>query len=138
MDALVRATGLCRSVLLVALAGCAGGGALRVEDITPEWIPALEQARALHPGDAATLGRLGVAYFKAQEGALQVLPTEGTVLITVVDSDKEEALQVAKHFVGLGFNVLATQGTHKLLSDHGVPSECSRNRTRPVPASICR
>lgn len=69
MDVLVRATGLCRSVLLVALAGCAGGGGLRVADITPEWIPALEQARALHPGDAAALGRLGVAYFKADRFA---------------------------------------------------------------------
>jgi len=65
----------------------------------------------------------GVAYFKAQEAALQALPTEGTVLLTVVDADKDEALQAAKHFVSLGFNVLATQGTHKMLSEHSVPSE---------------
>jgi carbamoyl-phosphate synthase large subunit len=65
----------------------------------------------------------GVAYFKAQEGALQALPTKGTVLITVVDADKDEARQVAKHFVSLGFKILATQGTHKMLSEHGLPSE---------------
>jgi carbamoyl-phosphate synthase large subunit len=65
----------------------------------------------------------GVAYFKAEEGALQALPTEGAALITVVDADKQAALQVARHFVSLGFNVLATNGTHKLLSEHGVRSE---------------
>jgi carbamoyl-phosphate synthase large subunit len=65
----------------------------------------------------------GLAYFKAQEGALQALPTQGTVLITVVDDDKQEGLQVAKHFVSLGFNVLATRGTHKMLSANDVPSE---------------
>jgi len=69
MDAVVRAAGLCRGVLLVALAGCAGGGALRVGDITPESVPALEQERAQHPTDAAVLARLGVAYFKADRFA---------------------------------------------------------------------
>jgi TolB-like protein len=65
MSAPTRAVGACRLALLLLLAGCAGGGALRVSDITPEAIPGLEQARAQHPGDAATLARLGVAYFKA-------------------------------------------------------------------------
>lgn len=65
MSAPTRAIGACRLALLLLLAGCAGGGALRVSDITPEAIPALEQARAQRPGDAATLARLGVAYFKA-------------------------------------------------------------------------
>jgi TolB-like protein len=69
MDARVRATRHCRAVLLLALAGCAGGGALRVGDITPESIPALEQARDQRPGDAAALARLGVAYFKADRFA---------------------------------------------------------------------
>ncbi len=65
----------------------------------------------------------GVAYFKAQEGALQALPTEGAVLITVADADKQAALQVAKRFGTLGFKIMATQGTHKLLAEHGVQAE---------------
>lgn len=69
MDVPVRARGLCRSILLVALAGCAGGGTLRVGDITPESIPALEQARDRNPADATALARLGVAYFKADRFA---------------------------------------------------------------------
>jgi TolB-like protein len=69
MSAYARAIGACRWALLLGLAGCAGGGALRVSDITPQAIPALEEARAAHPGDANTLGRLGVAYFKAERFA---------------------------------------------------------------------
>ncbi len=69
MSAPTRAIGACRLAVLLLLAGCAGGGALRVSDITPEAIPALEQARAQRPGDAATLTRLGVAYFKAERFA---------------------------------------------------------------------
>lgn len=69
MSAPIRAIGPCRLALLLLLAGCAGGGALRVSDITPESIPGLEQARAQRPGDAATLARLGVAYFKAERFA---------------------------------------------------------------------
>ena len=69
MSAPTRAIGASRLAVLLLLAGCAGGGALRVSDITPEAIPGLEQARAQRPGDAATLARLGVAYFKADRYA---------------------------------------------------------------------
>ncbi len=69
MDAVARAAGLCRCLILVALAGCAGGGALRVGDITPASIPGLEQDRDRRPDDAAVLTRLGVAYFKADRFA---------------------------------------------------------------------
>ena len=69
MSAHARAIGACRWAVLLGLAGCAGGGALRVSDITPQSIPALEEARAVRPADANTLGRLGVAYFKAERFA---------------------------------------------------------------------
>jgi TolB-like protein len=65
MSAYARAIGACRWAFLLGLAGCAGGGGIRVADITPESIPQLEEARTRHPGDAEALGRLGVAYFKA-------------------------------------------------------------------------
>ena len=63
MSASVRALGFSRLVLLLSVGACAGGGALRVSDVTPQSIPALESARAQRPTDAATLSRLGVAYF---------------------------------------------------------------------------
>jgi len=40
----------------------------------------------------------GLAFFKAQEAAGQVLPEKGTVLITVYDNDKDTILEVAKEF----------------------------------------
>jgi len=62
----------------------------------------------------------GLAFFKAQEGALQRLPTEGRVLITVADRDKEGVLPAAREFAALGFGILATGGTHDFLARNGV------------------
>ena len=66
MSARVRAIRLCRLVALLGAGGCAGGGAIRVSDVTPESIPTLEAARAERPSDATAWARLGVAYFKAE------------------------------------------------------------------------
>jgi carbamoyl-phosphate synthase large subunit len=65
----------------------------------------------------------GLAFFKAQEGAQQNLPSEGTVLITVSETDKEAVLESASQLEKLGFKIKATEGTHKFLSDHGIESE---------------
>ena len=65
----------------------------------------------------------GQAYFKAQEGALQRLPTEGTVLITTADTDKQAVLNAAQRFAGLGFKIKATRGTHQFLVENGIDSE---------------
>ncbi len=65
----------------------------------------------------------GLAYFKAQEGALQRLPTEGTVLITTADTDKQAVLQAARSFAELGFKIKATRGTHQFLVENGISSE---------------
>lgn len=62
----------------------------------------------------------GLAFYKAQEGALQKLPSEGRVLITVADSDKPEALQVARRLSSLGFGIIATRGTLQYLKDNGI------------------
>ena len=64
----------------------------------------------------------GMAFFKAQAGAKQKLPTEGTVLISVAEKN-ETLLKVARKFAGLGFNILATQGTHQFLKAHGIESK---------------
>jgi len=66
----------------------------------------------------------GSAFFKAQEATGLILPSEGTVLITVVDEDKPSVLETAKAFAKLGFKIKATEGTHRFLTDKGVKTEC--------------
>ncbi|MBI5968369.1 MAG: carbamoyl-phosphate synthase large subunit, partial [Deltaproteobacteria bacterium] len=65
----------------------------------------------------------GLAFFKAEEAANQLLPAKGTVLITVNDKDKGGALEVAQGFKRLGFKIKATEGTHRFLTRHGIESE---------------
>ena len=65
----------------------------------------------------------GMAFYKAQEGAKQTLPTEGTVLISVSRNERPAVLDVAKKFDELGFKIKATEGTHRFLSENGIASE---------------
>ncbi len=62
----------------------------------------------------------GLAFFKAQEAANARLPLEGTVLFTVADHDKHAALEAARQFAALGFELRATAGTCQFLASHGV------------------
>ena len=64
-----------------------------------------------------------LAFHKAQEAAQQLLPQKGTVLISVTDPDKPEALQVAREFAKLGFGLIATEGTQQYLSSNSVQCE---------------
>ena len=64
----------------------------------------------------------GMAYFKAQEAAGSKLPLGGTVLLTVSPRDKEELEPIARDFVELGFKLVATEGTAKLLNGLGIPA----------------
>jgi len=61
------------------------------------------------------------AFAKAQAAAGVVLPTEGTVFITVTDTDKPAATQMAARFHDLGFELIATGGTAQSISSMGVP-----------------
>ena len=70
--------------------------------------------------------RFGLAFYKAQEATQQVLPSEGTVLITVSEKDKGAALEVARRFQELGFRIKATAGTGHFLAEHHVESESIR------------
>jgi len=65
----------------------------------------------------------GLAYYKALEAAQQVLPKEGTVLITVSEQDRPAVLEVASQFDKLGFRIKATNGTHRFLAGHGIKTE---------------
>jgi len=75
----------------------------------------------------------GLAFFKSQEGAQQVLPEKGTVLITVNRKDRPGVLEVARRFHELGFKIKATEGTHAFLDENGIPSEfiCKTYEGRP-------
>jgi len=65
----------------------------------------------------------GMAFYKAQEGAKQFLPAEGTVLISVSSRDRPAVLKAARKFADLGFRIVATEGTHAFLAENKVPSE---------------
>jgi carbamoyl-phosphate synthase large subunit len=65
----------------------------------------------------------GLAFYKAEDAAKSTLPLEGTVLLTVAAKDRPEALEVAREFAKLGFTIRATEGTHKFLAQHQVPSQ---------------
>ena len=65
----------------------------------------------------------GLAFFKAEEATQQRLPTEGTVLITVLEKDRSTVPEIAKRFKMLGFKIMTTEGTHKFLAEHGIDSE---------------
>jgi carbamoyl-phosphate synthase large subunit len=61
------------------------------------------------------------AFGKAQAAAGVSLPSEGSVFITVTDTDKPAATQIAARFHDLGFEVIATGGTAQAISAMGVP-----------------
>ncbi len=75
-------------------------------------------------GEVMGLGSdFGLAYAKAQLGAGQRLPLSGTVFISVYDVDKPAILPVARQFVQMGFDILATDGTWAHLKASGIASE---------------
>ncbi len=65
----------------------------------------------------------GLAFYRAQEGAQQQLPSAGTVLITVSERDRPAVLEAARQFDSLGFNIKATAGTHAFLAEHSIKAE---------------
>ncbi len=65
----------------------------------------------------------GEAYFKAQEATQTKIALSGTVLISVNNSDKPEVVEVAKGFEECGFKIIATGGTHKLITENGIKAE---------------
>ena len=66
----------------------------------------------------------GMAFYKAQEATQVSLPTSGTALLSVSDRDKPELLEVARNLLGLGFKIVATDGTYNYLRQQNV--KCSR------------
>ncbi|MCQ4296736.1 carbamoyl-phosphate synthase large subunit [Pseudomonas stutzeri] len=63
----------------------------------------------------------GEAFAKAQSGASEILPNAGVAFISVRDDDKPLVAGVARDLIGLGFEVVATAGTAKLIEAAGLP-----------------
>jgi carbamoyl-phosphate synthase large subunit len=61
------------------------------------------------------------AFAKSQAGAGVALPREGRVFVSVCDTDKPGATQIAAMMHDLGFHVLATRGTAEAIRRMGVP-----------------
>jgi len=80
----------------------------------------------------------GGAFYKAQDAALSCLPVSGNVVFTVADKDKDASLDVARRFVAMGFNIIATQGTHDFLKQNNIESErvTKMHEKRPNVADI--
>ncbi|KAM7263603.1 hypothetical protein ACFE04_001286 [Oxalis oulophora] len=66
---------------------------------------------------------LAVAFAKAQIAAGQKLPLTGTVFLSLNDLTKSHLEKMAKAFIGLGFEIVATSGTAHFLELKGIPVE---------------
>jgi len=71
-------------------------------------------------GVAATFGE---AFAKAQLSAGQILPTTGTVFVSVNDPDKQTAVDLVRRYAELGFKIIATEGTANVLEKSGLVVE---------------
>ncbi|HEY3853047.1 MAG TPA: carbamoyl-phosphate synthase large subunit [Verrucomicrobiae bacterium] len=63
---------------------------------------------------------LGIAYAKSQMAANSPLPSSGRVFISVSDADKDQVADVAGKFAELGFEIVSTGGTARVLQEAGL------------------
>jgi carbamoyl-phosphate synthase large subunit len=66
---------------------------------------------------------LKTAVYKGLLAAGVEIPVQGTIVATIADKDKEEAVPILKEFAAMGFKLLATEGTAAALEDAGVKVE---------------
>ena len=65
----------------------------------------------------------GLSFSKSQTASFNTLPKEGKVFISLMDLDKEFAVEIARGFVDLGFDLIATSGTHQVISQARIECE---------------
>ncbi|MBQ3095827.1 MAG: carbamoyl-phosphate synthase large subunit, partial [Clostridia bacterium] len=83
--------------------------------------------------------RLNRAVYKALQASGMQLLNYGTVLVTITDRDKEEALPLIRRFYDLGFNIEATTGTAKFLKEHGIRTRVRQkisDNSEDIPEAI--
>ena len=64
-----------------------------------------------------------IAFAKSQLGGGTRVPRRGTVFVSVRETDKTRIVDAVRLLFSLGFKVMATSGTQRFLTDHGVPAE---------------
>ena len=85
-------------------------------------------------GEVMGVGKtFGEAFVKSQIGAGTKLPTSGKVFLTVKNSDKPRAVEVARQLVALGFELVATRGTAAAISAAGVAVQTVNKVTEGRP-----
>ncbi|MBW8002752.1 MAG: carbamoyl-phosphate synthase large subunit [Planctomycetes bacterium] len=75
----------------------------------------------------------GMAFAKSQMAAGNCLPVEGTVLFSIRDFDKERAIEVARRMDEMGFEIIATTGTHAAFKAAGIASKSAKKITEGRP-----
>ena len=63
-----------------------------------------------------------VAFAKSQIGGGSRLPRQGTIFVSVKDSDKPRVVEAVRILVELGFRVIATSGTQRYFAERGIPA----------------
>jgi carbamoyl-phosphate synthase large subunit len=76
---------------------------------------------------------LGVAFAKSQMAAKPALPDSGDAFISVKDRDKDTVVDIARGLHELGFGIISTAGTRKVLEENGIPVKqvCRLSEGRP-------
>ena len=79
---------------------------------------------------------LGTAYAKSQMAAGGSLPLDGCVFISVSDTHKEAAIDLARQFINLGFEIISTSGTAATFNDAGLKVNTVFKLTEGRPNAI--
>jgi carbamoyl-phosphate synthase large subunit len=64
----------------------------------------------------------GAAFAKSQMAAGTTLPMSGTIFISVCDADKPHVIVIGQQLMAMGYDLVATGGTHEVLTGAGVPA----------------
>lgn len=65
----------------------------------------------------------GIAFYKAQMAAQSALPLKGKIFISVKDDDKRDIVFIAKKLIDMGFDLMATSGTAKVLKSNNIDTK---------------
>ena len=65
----------------------------------------------------------GIAFYKSQIAAGSILPKKGKILISVKNEDKTDVLVIAKKLCHMGFEIIATKGTSKVLRSNDIQAK---------------
>ena len=83
--------------------------------------------------------KLTRALYKALKASGMSVMNYGTVLVTVADKDKDEALPLISRFYNMGFNIQATEGTAKFLKANGIRTHALKkisDGSKEIPEAI--